>query len=30
MFEAFSADDKLFIGNGHEDTKEQKQRLDAE
>ena len=22
MFEAFSADDKLFIGNGHEDTKE--------
>ena len=29
-FEAFNVDDKLFIGNGQEDTDEWKQWLDIE
>ena len=29
MFEAFSADDEVSIGNGHGDTEEQKQTLDV-
>ena len=30
IFEAFTADNRLFIGNGQGDTEEQKQRLDVE